>query len=262
MTTLSSVCEHLRQIAPLELAEEWDNVGLLIGDANQKIERVLTCLTLTPNVVDEAIQNNVSLIITHHPLPFRSFKRITTDTIEGRSLWRLIGNQIAVYSAHTAFDSAQQGINQQLAELLELNEVTPFVPGEEDPETGTGRLGVITSSASLSSVAEKVKEALKLQTLRIVGEKEQSVSKIAIACGSGGSLFDLAHAKECDLFLTGEATFHDCLKAESLGVGLILTGHYASERFAMERLAADLGSHFSGISVESSASEKDPLSYI
>ena len=262
MVTLNTICDFMHQLAPLELAEEWDNVGLLIGDADQKVDKVLVCLTLTPNVVDEAIEKQVTLVITHHPLPFRSFKRITTDTVEGRSLWRLIGNQIAVYSAHTAFDSAREGINQQLAEHLHLKEIAPFVPTEHDLQVGTGRTGIPAAGSSLQTIAEKTKKSLQLDSIRIVGKAEQPVSKVAIACGSGGSLLDLAYQAGCDLFLTGEATFHDCLKAEALGVGVILTGHYASERFAMERLAAILGEQFPEVNAQPSASEKDPLSYI
>ena len=262
MVTLNAICDFMHQLAPLELAEEWDNVGLLIGDVDQKIDEILVCLTLTPNVVEEAIEKQVSLIITHHPLPFRSFKRITTDTVEGKSLWRLIGNQIAIYSAHTAFDSARKGINHQLAEHLQLKEIAPFVPTDRDPLVGTGRTGITAAGSSLQKIAEKAKESLLLDSIRIVGKADQAVSKVAIACGSGGSLFDLAYKAGCDLFLTGEATFHDCLKAEALGVGIILTGHYASERFAMERLATVLGEQFPEVNTQPSTSEKDPLSYI
>jgi len=113
---LSTICDFLDQFAPPVLAAEWDNVGLLVGDRTQKVERVLTCLTITPAVAAEAIRERADLIVTHHPLPFRPLKRLTADEPAGRLLLDLIRAGVAIHSPHTAFDSAAAGINQQLAE--------------------------------------------------------------------------------------------------------------------------------------------------
>src|SRR6185295_17432474 len=114
--------------APAALAAEWDNVGLLVGDRAQKVERIMTCLTITPAAASEAIREQADLIVSHHPLPFKPLKRLTADQPTGRILLDLIRAGISIYSPHTAFDSAAAGINQQLAEALGLKNIQPLEP--------------------------------------------------------------------------------------------------------------------------------------
>ncbi len=125
---LSEILSALDRLAPLELAESWDNVGLLLGDRQAEVTRALTCLTLTPDVAEEAIQSGTTLIVTHHPILFKPVQRLTADTTEGRMLGRLMQAGIAVYSPHTAWDNASRGINQQLAERLGLRDIVPLRP--------------------------------------------------------------------------------------------------------------------------------------
>src|SRR5437773_6843219 len=112
---LHDLVSHLRQLAPLELAADWDNVGLLLGDADSEVSRVLTCLTVTPEVAAEAVDSRANLIVSHHPILFRAAKRLTSATTEGRMLLALARAGVAVYSAHTAFDNATGGINDRIA---------------------------------------------------------------------------------------------------------------------------------------------------
>lgn len=113
--TIDQIVEFLEQFAPPMLAEDWDNTGLLIGDRDGKVDRILTCLTLTPDVAEEAIDKGVQLVVSHHPVLFRKVQKITSDDAEGQMLLRLIRAGVAVYSPHTSFDSAENGINRQLA---------------------------------------------------------------------------------------------------------------------------------------------------
>jgi dinuclear metal center YbgI/SA1388 family protein len=119
--------DHLQTFAPLALAETWDNVGLLLGDPDQPAAKVLTCLTVTPAVVAEAVEQRVGLIVSHHPILFKSTQRITTETPEGRMLWDLSRAGVAVYSPHTAYDNCRGGINDQLAESIGLQDIRPLV---------------------------------------------------------------------------------------------------------------------------------------
>ena len=290
MTSLQAVCSSLASIAPLRLAEEWDNVGLLVGDRRASIEKVMTCLTVTPNVVSEALEQQVGLIVTHHPLPFKPLARITSDSVAGEMLLRLVGAKVAVYSAHTAFDSASTGINQRWAERLGLQSVEALVAGTESavvsshPETegsvlpiegtvlpiegtvlpieGTGRLGRLPEPESLHSLVSRAASAVGATSPRYVGDPERKVSKIGLACGSGGSFLPAVRRRGCDVLITGEATFHACLEAEAYGIGMGLLGHYWSERFAMENLAEALALKFPELSIWASSSEHDPLSAI
>src|SRR5438552_17659003 len=105
MLTVADLLSALEAIAPLSLAADWDNVGLLLGDAAAPAERVMTCLTVTPDSAAEAIEARVQLIVSHHPILFRPTKKLTAATPEGSMLLRLIQAGIGVYSAHTAFDN-------------------------------------------------------------------------------------------------------------------------------------------------------------
>lgn len=260
MSTVGKVIEYLEQIAPLSLAEDWDNVGLLVGDRVWTVERLITCLTITPDVVAEAIEGRANLIVTHHPLPFQALKNITADSTAGRLLLNLIASRIAVYSAHTAFDSARAGINQHLAIGLDMQEIAPLFPGDvEDADVGAGRLGILGEEVSLVEMTKRVKNFLSLEKLQIVGQNDQVVSRIAIACGSGGSFLERAIELDCDCLITGETNFHTCLEAEARGVALILPGHFASERFGLISLADYLGDLIPEVTVWASQSEQDPL---
>jgi len=118
MATVNDIVLEVMRIAPGWLAEEWDNVGLLVGDGAAEVQRVMTCLTVTPATAAEAIVGGAGLVVAHHPMPFRPLKRLTGDTTVGRLLLDLIAARVAVCSAHTAFDSAELGINARLAEGL------------------------------------------------------------------------------------------------------------------------------------------------
>ena len=124
MPSVHEICRYLHEVAPLSLAEDWDNVGLLLGDEATDVVRVLTCLTLTPDVAEDAGLVGARLIVKHHPVLFNPAKRLVASNSEGRMLLKLMRHGIAVYSPHTAYDNSATGINQQLAELLELEEIT------------------------------------------------------------------------------------------------------------------------------------------
>jgi dinuclear metal center YbgI/SA1388 family protein len=126
MLTVAAVVEFLDRFAPASLAADWDNVGLLLGERAAPVDKVLTCLTVTPEVAAEAVEAGVRLIVTHHPVLFRAVKRLTDATAEGRMLLSLLRAGVAVYSPHTAFDSTRGGINERLAARLGLTAVAPL----------------------------------------------------------------------------------------------------------------------------------------
>ena len=262
MTKIAQVSQFLNQFAPTRLAEEWDNVGLLVGDPKLEVQRMMTCLTVTPESAEEAISQQANLVISHHPLPFRPIKRITTETVASKMIWDLIRAGVSIYSPHTGFDSAATGINQSLSERLGLTDPVPLKPIVDDPQQlGSGRIGRLSTSESLGDFIEKCKTAFDLQTLQAVGKGDQTVNKVAVACGSGGSFLAAAIRQGCDTFVTGEATFHTALEAKANGVALVLLGHHSSERFAVEALASTLAKEFADTTVWASKDESDPLSW-
>ena len=260
MTTICEMTSWLNELAPLELSEDWDNTGLLLGCAEAKCQRAQTCLTLSKDTVGEAVERRADLVVAHHPLPFRPLNRITTQSAAGANLWALASHGIAVYAPHTAWDSADQGINAQLAGLLELDALQPLIP-HTDPgiaHLGAGRCGDLAALHSYAEVVDKIRS--QLPSARPRGfDSSRAIRKVAIACGSGGSLLNVAIQHDVDLFLTGEATYHTCLEAEAANVSLLMVGHFASERFAMEKLAGLLQSQFPEVEIWPSQRERDPV---
>ena len=259
---ISEVIEVLDELAPLSLAEDWDNVGLLVGCPSSSVSAIMTCLTLTSDVLAEAIAGHAQLIVSHHPLMFRPIQRITSETVEGRVLLDVIQNGIAVYSPHTGYDSAAGGINQQLAASLELRTVLPLRPSGDQAdghELGSGRYGLLPEPMTLGAFNERVQRCLGVQNSQCVGESEQRVHRVAVACGAAAEFLVDAHRLQCDVLLTGEARFHDCLQARSLGMGLVLPGHFATEHPAMAQLSERLRARFADLRVWASEQERDPL---
>jgi dinuclear metal center YbgI/SA1388 family protein len=153
MSTVATVVDYLDQFAPRDLAAEWDNVGLLLGERSAAVERIMTCLTVTPESAAEAIEARANLIITHHPILFRGVKRLTDATPEGRMLLGLARAGVAVYSPHTAFDNTRGGINEVLARRLGLVEVTPL---RRAAEGGSMKVVVFVPEKDLNRVADDI----------------------------------------------------------------------------------------------------------
>ncbi len=260
MSLLHDVLSLLNRIAPLGLAESWDNVGLLAGDPAMPIERILTCLTLTEVVLQEAIRKKVGLIVTHHPVPFKPVDRITTQTTTGKILWGAMRHSIAIYSPHTAWDNASSGINRQLAHVLQLGNLRPLqlssTPELASLELGTGLVGDFASPTKISELWTRLRTAIPEIQPRCTTAQDGKVSRVGICCGSGASLLPLALKHQCDGFVTGEATYHQVLEAQASEVAMLLMGHFASERFAMRKLAQMLGESLPGVECLPSESEE------
>jgi len=266
VVTLDAISQAVESIAPSQLAEPWDNVGLLVGDPSAKVRSVMTCLTITPEVVDEALAGEVDVIVTHHPLPFKGVKSITPKTYYGKMLWKLISNRVAVISAHTAYDSSLNGLNQQWAENLGLSDIRPLIAkdfSESMGNLGAGRFGKFTGSpVPLTTVVERCKKITAASMVKIVGQSIAKISTVAVACGSAGEFMETAVEKKADCFITGEASFHTCLEAKAAGLNLILVGHYRSERFGLESLAKTISGQFPDIPVWASRQESNPIDFV
>jgi dinuclear metal center YbgI/SA1388 family protein len=265
---VGEVIDFLERLAPPVLAESWDNVGLLVGDRDAPVERVMTCLTVTGQTVVEAIEQGVQLVVTHHPLPFRPLTRLTTDHTPGRLLWQLTNQSTAVASFHTAYDSAAHGINQQWAEALALTDVEPLreILGHASTSTskvvGTGRFGLLSGPVALRELAGRVAALAGASACQVMRGAAEPVQRVAIACGSAGELVPEAARLGAQVMITGEASFHSCLEAQAQGMAMILVGHYASERLGVQQLAAQLGDEFLDLTVWASRLEHDPLEWV
>ena len=176
MPTLAEVTDELERLAPLRLAADWDTVGLLIGGRRARIERVMTCLTLTERVAAEAVAERADLVVVHHPLPFRPLGRITTATGTGRVLLALIESGVSLWSPHTAWDSAAGGINDQLAAILDLERVVPL--------DAVSRKETVSTSPSEIPLADFPKA--RVDQIGLIGQiQELAAAKVAIGMFTG-----------------------------------------------------------------------------
>ncbi len=170
--TVGDIAKRLEQWYPLRLAEDWDNVGLLVGRRSRPVTRVLVCLTVTPEVVDEAVAGGYELIVSHHPVLFRPTQRLTEDDPMGCIAYRLARHDIAVYSPHTAFDSAREGINQMLAEAIGLTGVRALRPAQQPAAC---KIVVFVPESDL----DRVLDAMFGQGAGIIGEYLECSFRVA-----------------------------------------------------------------------------------
>lgn len=259
MPALPNVLAALDRIAPPRLAAEWDAVGLLVSPRRPEIRRVITCLTLTPEVAAEAVGRASDLVLTHHPLPFRPIGRITPDSGTGQVLLELIAGGVGVWSGHTAWDSAAGGINDQLAALLSLAEVRPIEPDAEDRAVGFGRQGEAGAGRSVAQLARLLAGRLAVSPVQVVGDPERSAGRVGIVCGSGGDLVGQVAAAGCTTLVTGEIKLHQAVEARLAGMAVIAVGHHASEHFSMAVLAARLAAAVPGLETVSAETDRDPI---
>ena len=259
MATVHEICRVLEELAPTGLAEPWDNVGLLLGRRGSRVTRLMTCLTLTERVAGEAIREGVQMVVTHHPIFFRATRRLTDENAEGRLVMTLSEAGIAVYSPHTAFDSAICGINQSLAEAMGLRDIHSLKGRIDGQAEGAGRHGRLAAGMSGEEFLGLVASVVGAKWLQASMSGPRRIERVGIACGAAGDFLEDARRAGCDTFVTGEARFHTAIESEANGMNLVLMGHYASERPAIVALASRLREIVPGVECLASQEDRDPF---
>lgn len=241
MVKLRHIAKWIEEAAPVALAETWDHVGLQIGDMDADITRIVTCLSVTPAVVAEALEQKADCIVSHHPLLFHPIRSIDFSTPLGDLVQAICAARLNVYSCHTNYDKAARGLNYHLAQLLKLKDTTPldWQPGLGE-EVGLGRVGAPSAAMGWDAYLHFVCEKLGTDSVRIVsGTARTRLSgpvRVAVCGGSGGSLIKKA-AQAADLYITGDLDYHDALYAQDLGLEVWDFGHFFTEIGAAKWLA-------------------------
>ncbi len=237
MYTIKDIMHKIELLSPLNLAEPWDNVGILVGDNEQSVSRVMCALDLNYEIIKEAIDKKVDCIVTHHPYIFSPLKKIDFSTPVGQGIRLLIQNNISLISIHTNLDSAKGGINDIICDGLGINNtkvLNKFYDITEKQFTGLGRFGTVPP-ISLENLIQKVKLYFNIDYARIVGDCTKNIQTISVCSGSGSSLIKEA-AMVSDVFITGDVKFHEAQDAINKGLIIIDVGHYASEQVAIPKL--------------------------
>lgn len=268
---LRDVVAALESLYPLETAADWDRVGLVSGDPDQPVRRVLIALDPTLAVIDEAREWGADLLVTHHPLLLRGVHTVATTTAKGASVTALVRAGVALWVGHTNADVAEPGVSTVLAEALGLRELRPLsVEGGQ----AAGRVGELGAPVSLAQFAELVASALPATAggIRVSGDPEAPVRTVAVMGGSGDDRFDDVRASGADVYVTADLRHHPVLEAREEDRGgkpyLVDAGHWATEslwlRSCRERLLATLGELPAATRVEArvSAIRTEPWTFV
>ena len=258
MTTVQQIYDAMKALAPLELAEHWDNPGLLV-DCGGTAARVLVTLDITPEVVAEAAAKQCQAIVAHHPVIFDPLKKLCPADVP----YQLVQAGISAICMHTNLDAARGGVNEVLAALLGMKDPEPFAEG-------CGRVGTIPET-TVPELARRTQQLLGARcnqpengpAVQVkYADTGKPVRRLAVISGSGGSLFQEALDQGADCLLTGEANHHHALDAKRLGLSLVAAGHYATEFPVTAAVAQALHTALPELEVLVSQADRDPYTYL
>ena len=239
MIKVKDISDYINSIAPYNTKCDWDNCGLLVGDKNKEVNKIGFALDMTREVLNDAIEKNVDLIVTHHPVIFRPQKNF----LKGNFAYDLATSGISVISAHTCFDCAEGGVNDVLCEILGIKNVVG-IPDEECP-VPLARIGDIEPMKS-ADFAKKVADILGT-TCRFA-DGENIINKVAVCGGAGADDFLFVSAEMgADAIISGEIKHHIFLAAKDMGVTAIQAGHFETENPAVSALMKYISNRFSNV---------------
>lgn len=237
------IIKVLEELAPCEYAENWDNVGLLVGDEEKDIKKIVIALDATMDVIEYCIEVDADLLITHHPLIFKAVKQINNRTVTGRKILALAKNQISYYAMHTNFDT-KGGMAKLAAKRVGLNCCEVLDVTNEDGE-GIGQIGLLSEEMSVCELVQQVKDAFELPFAVVYGDETKKVKRVAISPGSGKSEIATAIAKNAEVLITGDIGHHEGLDAIEDGLCIIDATHYGLEYIFIDFMKEYLAMHTS-----------------
>ncbi len=257
--TVGDLETAIDELAPFALAEDWDNVGLLVGRRERPVTAVLVALDLRREVLDEAHEHGCEAIVVHHPPIFPAVSALTDTPGPAELVLRAAEREVAVVAAHTNLDSAAGGLNELMAAALGIFNATPLTPNVDKPGVGLGRIGT-RPEISLGDLLEKVREFYGEGEVTRTGDPAQGIKTIACCTGSGAGLIDAAREKRADVYVTCDLKYHDADRAGQMP--LIGLGHATVESRAMRRWSEKLATKLqtTGAQVLSAETDTDPWS--
>jgi dinuclear metal center YbgI/SA1388 family protein len=228
---------------PPQWAASWDRVGLVLGEPEAPVRRVLCVVDCVPETVAEAFAVGADLIVAHHPLLLRPVSSVAPTTYKGRIVHQLIGGGVALYVAHTNADVADPGVSDALAGRLGLRELRPLCPEPDAPRRGSGRVGVLPEPSTLAELARHAAQVLPRTAwgVRAAGDPHRRVRTMAVCGGAGDSYLAAATAAGVDAYLTADLRHHPVSEHVAAGGPALLdAAHWATERPWLDELAAVL----------------------
>ena len=240
---------RLEEDYPLEYALEWDNVGLLLGNREKEIRKIYIALDVTKEVLRAAIASGADMVLTHHPLMMKPIRRITGGCFLTRAIMELLQQDMLCYAMHTNYDVLRMG--KLASAMLGLEDAKPLDCGEcREENLGIGEIGTFAEPITLQNCAKLVKDTFTLNDIKIFGDVNQQVQRIAVVPGSGKSTIRSAVAKGAEVLITGDIGHHDALDALEENLMIIDAGHYGTEHIFLADMKAYVNEHFAKIQVE------------
>lgn len=242
VVTAADIAKTIEEFAPCSLQEEWDNSGLLIGFQKKPVKKLLTCLEIDHNVIQEARELAADMIVTHHPLIFHEIKHLCDADYRDRLVMDLISSEISVYSCHTPFDKVRGGNNDIIMDRLSLGSVRNL-KGQEVASAekmiarreaaDIGRIGVLKEPMSYKDVISFAASQLEMsiRQFHAVGFLDREIRTVGVCTGAGADLIEMAAAAGCELFITGDVKYHEARDAALSGMCVLDAGHYGTEKF-------------------------------
>ena len=251
---LGDFCACMERIAPRELALDFDNVGLLVEPDHTEIKKVLLALDCTKVTAREAVELGADLLVTHHPQFFHGVKSIGFSSPVTGAAALLLRHGVGHFAAHTNLDAAEGGVNDTLAALLELQDVSPI------PPENIGRVGTLQKPVKLSELVKTCDDLLHSRAA-YTGDPDRFISRVAVLGGAGGGDIEFAQGAGAEAYLTGEAKHNQILEARERDLPLILCSHYETERVVLKSLRDRLQILAPDVQYNITLREKAPLQF-
>ncbi|WP_018155143.1 Nif3-like dinuclear metal center hexameric protein [Demetria terragena] len=265
---LADFVASIESLYPTDTAQSWDQVGLVSGDLDQPIRRVLLAVDPTVAVIEDARASGVDLLITHHPLLMRGVHSVATTSAKGAAVTSLIVGDVALYVAHTNADVADPGVNTALAAAAGLSSTEPLTYEEGHP---LGLVGDLAAETTLRDFAARLAAALPAAPagLRVAGDPDAKIRRIAVHGGAGDGAFDAVRASKADVYVTADLRHHPALEAREESRGgppyLIDAGHWATEWLWLEsartQILSALGARADSVEIQVSIRCTDPWDF-
>lgn len=254
MTTIQDIIDYTETFAPLSLAMDFDNCGLLVGNKKQRVLNALVTLDITPAAVNEAVKLHADLIISHHPVIFSPIKTLNTGSVP----YLLAEKGIAALCLHTNLDLSEKfGVNTCLAEALQLKNTECHMHPQQEECLLTGELTEAMSSESFAGFVKAVLNCGVRYT-----QRDGAIQKVAVSSGAGGDSIYAAHKLEAQALVTGEIKHHQLLDAKEFNITVVDAGHFSTENVVVAPLTEKLQKKFADVQFFPSKSSTNPVNYL
>mgnify|MGYP001378053277 CR=1 FL=1 len=261
---VSEISEILNNWMPRSIAEDFDNVGLIVGNPESLVKNILVTLDATNDVIDEAVKKNCNLIISYHPIIFNGLKKITSDSgYVQKSIINAVKNNISIYAIHTSLDNHPEGITYFLAKKIGLRNLSILIPKTnnlEEMKTGMGIIGKLYEPKDVDSFFDLLKDKLNLKYIRHSKKINKTISKVSVVVGSGSFAIKNSLDSKVDAFITSDLKYHNFFEVDNKAI-LVDIGHYESENHIKLIIKEFLNKKIPNLTLLLSENNVNPVKY-